>query len=110
MGRPKLGEKVYSAADPTGSYDSPEEIMGCMQCVYPDCTNCSKRFRVRNGIKDYDLELMQKYPKFPSFSTLCKAMNSSRWKVENHLRLLGLPDPSTITSKERQKLIKEKLP
>lgn len=106
----KLQHKCITSADPTGSYDSKEEIEGCLHCCKSDCRNCStKGQRVRGGMSSFDYDLLKHYPHFPSDISLSKAMNCSRLRVVNHRENLGLPDPSTLTMKERKRISQEKL-
>lgn len=106
---PKQGQKITRHDNTINSYDTAEEINGCLNCCQKECRNCSSRRRLHRGMPDFDYELLTKYEHFPSDLTLAKAMNCSWWKVIHHRQDLGLPDPSTVTAKERRRIAKEKM-
>ena len=98
-----------TAADPTGSYDSKEEINGCLHCFKQSCVACSKEQRLKRGLTSFDLELVEKYPVYPSDVTLSRAMNCSLYRIVRHRERLGLPDPERIPPIERERIVREKL-
>ena len=70
---------------------------------------CSKGQRLQRGMHNFDRDLLEKYPHYPSDCTLAKAMNCSWNRVVHHREILGLPDPRGLSALERQMIVKEKL-